>query len=181
MSEDNSNNIQQQDLVSNMSDDMDDEVSQSMNGSLATPTVVRPTVPSSKPGVVETPDDPALDNKEDQSSVTSNTDNDKTNQFHDQADSNLSAPLAVDQSELQAIKQSALQELGPLVEHIDQAPEERFDTLLMMIRSSDDISLIKPAHDAAKAITDEHKKAQALLDIINEVNYFTRPKSEEAN
>jgi hypothetical protein len=43
-----------------------------------------------------------------------------------------------------------------------------------MIQASDDQSLIKTAYDAAKQIKDDKVRAQALLDIINEINYFTQ-------
>lgn len=91
-----------------------------------------------------------------------------------------SAPLAdsgADSSandELLGIKQDALQELSPLVGHLDQSPEEKFRTTMMMIQASDDKSLIKNAYDAAKQIQDEKERAQALLDVVNEINYFTQ-------
>lgn len=72
------------------------------------------------------------------------------------------------------IKQDALQELTPLVGHLDQTPEEKFRTTMMMIQASDDHNLVKVAYDAAKQITDEKARAQALLDIVNEINYFTQ-------
>lgn len=71
------------------------------------------------------------------------------------------------------IKQKALSQLSPLVSHLDQTPEEKFRTLMMMIQGSDDQSLIKDAYEAAQAISDEKARAQALLDIVNEINYFT--------
>jgi len=72
------------------------------------------------------------------------------------------------------IKQDALQALTPLVDHLDQTPEERFRTTMMMIQASDNHSLIKVAYDAAQKITNEKERAQALLDIVNEINYFTQ-------
>ena len=77
--------------------------------------------------------------------------------------------------ELHEIKQQALKQLGPMVGHLQQTPQERFDTLMMMIRASDDETLIKPAYEAALQIEDDNKKAQALLDVVNEVNYLTQP------
>ncbi len=74
------------------------------------------------------------------------------------------------------IKQQALSQLSPLVSHLDQSPEERFKTLMMMIQASDNQSLIKTAYETASQISDEKQKAQALLDIVNEINYFTHPK-----
>ena len=81
-------------------------------------------------------------------------------------------------SELYDIKQQALKQLGPLVQHLDQGPEEKFETLIMMLRASDDPALIQPAYDAAQAIDDDKQRAQALLDVINEVNYLTRPTED---
>lgn len=72
------------------------------------------------------------------------------------------------------IKQSALQELTPLVDQLDQTPEERFRTTMMMIQAADNKALIKTAYEAAQQITDEKAKAQALLDVVNEINYFTQ-------
>jgi predicted component of type VI protein secretion system len=76
---------------------------------------------------------------------------------------------------LLSIKQQALQQLSPLVDHLEQSAEEKFRTTMMMIQASDDQSLIPVAYDAAKEITDEKARAQALLDVVNEINYFTQP------
>lgn len=86
---------------------------------------------------------------------------------------NTNSPNNTD-DDLLDIKQQALQQLGPLVGHLEQTPEEKFRTTMMMIQASDDQNLIKDAYDAALAITDEKARAQALLDIVNEINYFTQ-------
>ena len=83
---------------------------------------------------------------------------------------------ASDSDDLLAIKQQALSQLSPIVNHLDQTPEERFRTTMMMIQASDNQSLIKDAYEAAQQISDEKQKAQALLDIVNEINYFTHPQ-----
>lgn len=76
------------------------------------------------------------------------------------------------------IKQEALGKLSPLIGHLDQTPDEKFRTLMMMIQASDDQTLLKQAYDTALQIEDEKARAQALLDIVNEINYFTQnPKS----
>lgn len=72
------------------------------------------------------------------------------------------------------IKQQALQQLTPLVGHLDQTPEEKFRTTMMLIQASDNDALIKEAYEAAQGISDEKARAQALLDIVNEINYFTQ-------
>ena len=90
----------------------------------------------------------------------------------DEPDEELLTAHASD--DLISIKQDALQQLSPLVGHLDQNPEEKFRTTMMMIQASDDQSLVKTAYDAAKQISDDKVRAQALLDIINEINYFTQ-------
>ncbi len=81
-------------------------------------------------------------------------------------------PAPADDS-LMSLKQSALQSLQPLVSHLDQTPEEKFKTTMMMIQATDNPSLVKEAYEAANQITDEKARAQALLDVVNEINYFT--------
>jgi len=76
-------------------------------------------------------------------------------------------------SDLDDIKKDALEELRPLVDKLDLPADEKFDTLLLIIRSTDDKTLVNAAHEAARAIPDEAKRAQALLDVIKEIDYFS--------
>jgi hypothetical protein len=76
-------------------------------------------------------------------------------------------------SALMEIKRSALQELSPLLDELTQPPEEKFRTTMMMIQAFDDQKLVGKAYEAAKAIKDRKERAEALLDIVNEINYFT--------
>ncbi len=82
---------------------------------------------------------------------------------------------AVVGDDLDSIKRDALTDLRPLVEKLDLAPEEKFDTYLLLLRSSDDKALIAPAYAAARNIADETRRAQALLDIIKEIDYLSAP------
>lgn len=101
------------------------------------------------------------------------------------APATVTAPAATvgvpDQDSLLGIKQQALQQLTPLVGHLDQSAEEKFRTTMMMIQASDNPSLIQTAYDAAMQITDEKIRAQALLDIVNEINYFTHNNDNAAS
>ena len=81
--------------------------------------------------------------------------------------------------ELLDIKKEALQELSPLIDHLEQNSEEKFRTTMMMIQASDNKELIPQAFKAAKEITNDKKRAQALLDIVNEINYFTHKNPAE--
>jgi hypothetical protein len=77
-------------------------------------------------------------------------------------------------SDLEGIKKDALIELRPLIDKVDLPAQEKFDTYLMLIRSTDDSSLIAPAYTAAQSITDETHRAEALLDVIKEIDYLSR-------
>ena len=81
-----------------------------------------------------------------------------------------------DDASLLALKKQALEELSPLLGQLDQTPEEKFKTTMMMIQATDSSALVTTAHETALQITDEKVRAQALLDIVNEINYFTQPK-----
>ncbi|MDB5184852.1 MAG: bifunctional phosphoglucose/phosphomannose isomerase [Candidatus Saccharibacteria bacterium] len=83
-------------------------------------------------------------------------------------------PVSASTNDLLDIKQQALNQLSPLVGHLEQSPEEKFRTTMMMIQASDNQDLVKDAYAAAQEIKDEKAKAQALLDIVNEINYFTQ-------
>ncbi len=85
-----------------------------------------------------------------------------------------STPAIGSADDLIDIKQDALHKLSPLIGHLDQSPEDKFRTLMMMIQASDDQSLVKQAYETAQEISDEKERAQALLDIVNEINYFTQ-------
>jgi hypothetical protein len=87
------------------------------------------------------------------------------------------ADLSAPSGDLESIKKQALGELRPLVDKLDLAPDEKFDTYLLLLRSTDDQALIAPAYAAAQAITDESRKAQALLDVIKEIDYLSTPKA----
>lgn len=89
------------------------------------------------------------------------------------ADAHLPTKGTGENGELDDVKKSALDQLRPLIEKLDLEPADKFDKYLMMLRASDDPALIKPAFDAAQGISGEKEKAQALLDIINEINYIT--------
>lgn len=94
-----------------------------------------------------------------------------------QPDQPVVAPAA---DNLQDIKKDALEELRPLIDKVDLPAEEKFSTYLMLIRSTDDASLIGPAHAAAQAISDESARAQALLDIIKEIDYLSHDSQTAA-
>jgi hypothetical protein len=52
---------------------------------------------------------------------------------------------------------------------------------MMMIQATDDHTKIKDAYEAAQAITDDKVRAQALLDVVNEINYFTQQNQQDTD
>lgn len=132
-----------------------------------TPTTdaIQPSDPISvEPTTVDTPStDTSMDMS--MSSMTSS----------DNADISTSS----NSDDLMSIKKDALQNLTPLLGKLDQSAEEKFRTTMMLIQASDDQSLIQTAYAAAKEIEDEKVRAQALLDIVNEINYFTQQAKSE--
>ncbi len=85
---------------------------------------------------------------------------------------------AVDGSGLLELKQAALHELTPLLNHLEQTAEEKFRTMMMMIQASDDQTMLAEAYAAAQSIEDKKTRAQALLDVVNEINYFTQQHTD---
>lgn len=74
---------------------------------------------------------------------------------------------------LENIKKDALVKLRPLIDNLNLIPEEKFDIYLLILRSTDDKTIIAPAYEAAQGIEDEARRAQAILDIIKEIDYLS--------
>ena len=91
-----------------------------------------------------------------------------------QTSSSVASAASSPIGELDGIKLDALNELRPLVDKLNVSAEEKFDTYLLLLRSTDDKALIPPAHEAAKSIADEARRAQALLDIIKEIDFLSQ-------
>lgn len=102
-------------------------------------------------------------------------------QTHDEPSSqpvNDKPPVPND-NDLIELKEQALNSLSPLLNHLEQTPEEHFKTLMMLIQASDNSGLLKQAYEAASKIQDEKSRAQALLDVVNEINYFTQKEDKD--
>ena len=109
-------------------------------------------------------------NSQNNDSPSVNTQNTTQNTNSDYSSSN---PSTTDDN-LDVIKKDALQQLEPLVDQLELSTEERFKTTMMMLQASDNQSLIKKAYELAQQIDNPKVKAQALLDIVNEINYFNQ-------
>ena len=136
----------------------------------AKPAPAAPAKPTGKPGPAQ-PADPILD-------VLAQPAKPAKAKSEPVAPPNVNPPgHNVDSGALGDIRLQVISELRPLVNRLDfLAPADKFDTLLLLIRTIDDSSLIPMAHQAAMAIPDEVKRAQALLDILKEIDFFTQKK-----
>lgn len=83
-------------------------------------------------------------------------------------------PPKENSGDLLEIRRLALNDLQPLMDKLDMPPEEKYKTLMMMIQSTDNQSLLDTAYRAAHDIKNDKERAEALLDIVNEINYFTQ-------
>lgn len=90
-----------------------------------------------------------------------------------------SSNVEIHTDDLLDIKNEALHDLTPLVGELDLNSEDKFKTIMMLIQASDNKDLIPEAYKFAKQISDEKLKAQALLDVVNEINYFTQRDSDK--
>lgn len=117
---------------------------------------------------------PAADNDNSDNATNDSSASTDANQTPD-----LTAAAPANSDALLDIKQQALQHLTPLVDHLDQSPSEEFRTTMMMIQATDNQELVQKAFAAAQKIEDDKERAQAFLDIINEINYFTQHHNQE--
>ena len=76
-------------------------------------------------------------------------------------------------SKLEDVKARAMQALTPLLGDIkDMDPERKFDICINAMRYTDDKDLANAALEAALAISETGTKAEALVELINEINYL---------
>ncbi len=75
-----------------------------------------------------------------------------------------------DLSSLNSLKQDALHELSPLIGHLDQTPDEKYATAKMVYEETNDQNLLSAVYEAAKNLTDDKAKAEAIYDVIQKIN-----------
>lgn len=88
-------------------------------------------------------------------------------------DTQQSAPAQLTMDSLINLKRETISELRPLIDKLNIDPADKFDALLLILRTTDDGSLLTDAHNTAMQIADDSRRAQALLDVIKEIDYFS--------
>ena len=124
---------------------------------------------------------PANDNSQVQQQYTPAPPQDFTQQQHSQNnDDNQYSPdnnSVSNGSDLSALKRDAMRELEGLLDQIEGNPEQVFRTTMMLVQANDNPALLERALQAAKSIHDDKKRAEALLDVVSEINYFSQSQS----
>ena len=83
--------------------------------------------------------------------------------------SDSTAPVSSSPSNLDDLKSQALQALSPLVQHLDQSPDEKYATAKMIYTENKTPETLNAVYEAAKNLTDDKTKAHALLEVIEEI------------
>lgn len=82
-------------------------------------------------------------------------------------------PQATMHNDLSNIKRRAIEALTPLLSNIQNtSPERKFDICLSAIRFTGNKGLAEPALEAALKIEEADAKAEALVELINEIDYL---------
>ena len=81
-----------------------------------------------------------------------------------------STSMPAGDGDLDSIRTSAIAELRPLLDKVEITPEEKFTLLVTLFNANHDQSLMDPAFAAAREITDDAHKAEALLEVIRDIN-----------
>lgn len=68
--------------------------------------------------------------------------------------------------DLDKVKSMALSDLRPILEKVDIAPDKKFTIYKDIIDMTEDKACIEPAYNAARLITDEKAKGEALVYIV---------------
>ena len=83
------------------------------------------------------------------------------------------APAATEPSanlSIREIKTAALHDLAPLVNKLDMSPSQKFNIYRNMFENLRDYTVIELAYQAAKNITDERERAEALLYLVEVID-----------
>ena len=72
--------------------------------------------------------------------------------------------------DLASIKEAMMRDLFPLMDKVQVEPEQKYEIFKEMIETTNDKSMIAGAYEAAKGLTDETAKAEALLYLIKRVD-----------
>ncbi len=68
------------------------------------------------------------------------------------------------------VKEAALRDLIPLLDHLNMTPSQKFNIYRNVFEELRDYTVLEPAYLAAKEITDETERAEALLYLVEAID-----------
>ncbi len=71
---------------------------------------------------------------------------------------------------MRQIKESALRDLVPLLDHLNLTPDQKFNIYRNIFEELRDYTVLEPAYLAAKEIADETDRAEALLYLVESID-----------
>ena len=92
----------------------------------------------------------------------------KTNEIVEVSES--TGNVEVGNNSLEEIKKQMLQDLYPLMDKIKMQPEQKFKVYRQMIETTGSKDMISSAYEAAKGISDEVGRAEALLFLVEKAD-----------
>lgn len=81
-------------------------------------------------------------------------------------------PANVNSANLEGVKSNILKDLAPLMDKIQIEPEKKFEIYSDMMEENNDATVVAPAYDAARQISDETKRGEALLALFEKIEQF---------
>lgn len=82
----------------------------------------------------------------------------------------LSSEQPAHQLNVHQVKEAALRDLIPLLDHLNMNPSQKFNIYRNIFESLHDHTVIEPAYKAASEITDDTERAEALLYLIESID-----------
>ena len=80
------------------------------------------------------------------------------------------APITnLDSQNLDSVKANILRDLAPLMDKIHVEPEKKFELYTDMLAENNDASIVAPAYETARQISDEEKRGEALLSLFEKI------------
>lgn len=80
------------------------------------------------------------------------------------------APITnLDSQNLDSVKANILKDLAPLMDKIHVEPEKKFELYTDMLAENNDTSIVAPAYETARQISDEEKRGEALLSLFEKI------------
>jgi len=82
------------------------------------------------------------------------------------------------QQQLFDLRGQIINELTPLMESVTVEPQQKFAILLLASRNNGSSDSFRAAYEAANKIEDNNTKLDALVELLEEIEFQLRPREE---